>query len=70
MEYKKTDVAKPSTKGELEQEIGGQDEELEEPNAIAGDGGKKIQYILAILIKRIIFLDRMKIAIINTCNAI
>uniref|UniRef100_A0ACB8E7N9 Uncharacterized protein n=1 Tax=Sphaerodactylus townsendi TaxID=933632 RepID=A0ACB8E7N9_9SAUR len=45
LEYKKTDVAKPITKGELEQEIQGQDEELEGPNDNAGDGGKKIQYI-------------------------
>ncbi|XP_048365000.1 calmegin isoform X1 [Sphaerodactylus townsendi] len=38
LEYKKTDVAKPITKGELEQEIQGQDEELEGPNDNAGDG--------------------------------
>ncbi|XP_077156355.1 calmegin isoform X2 [Paroedura picta] len=38
LEYKKTDVAKPITKGELEQEIQGQDEEPEELNDNAGDG--------------------------------
>ncbi|XP_054845687.1 calmegin isoform X2 [Eublepharis macularius] len=38
LEYKKTDIAKTKTKGELEQDIQGQDEELDGPNDNAGDG--------------------------------
>ncbi|XP_053110879.1 calmegin isoform X5 [Hemicordylus capensis] len=43
VDYKKTDVVKPITKGELEQQTEGKDEELEKPNENAGEaeGGER-----------------------------
>ncbi|XP_044286746.1 calmegin isoform X1 [Varanus komodoensis] len=38
MEYKKTDIVQPLTKGELEQEMQGKDEELKKPNENTGEG--------------------------------
>ncbi|XP_042326602.1 calmegin [Sceloporus undulatus] len=44
VEYKKTDLAKPLTKGQLEQEMNVKDEELEKTNEDTGEGAEDEDY--------------------------